>query len=50
MSEFMNIYFCRMLVAGDADPVVIVDCTSTVFLRVGDDINEVVGSVGGKVS
>ncbi len=46
----MNIYFCCMLIAGDADPVVIVDCTPAVFLRVGDDIDEIVGNVGSKVS
>ena len=45
----MYIYFCRMLVAGDAYPVMVVDGSSAVFLRVGDDVNEVVRNVSGEI-
>ena len=50
MSELVNVNFCGVQVAVDADPVVVVDSASAVFLGVGDDVNEVVRNVAGKVT
>lgn len=50
VSELVDVNFGGVQVAVDADPVVVVDSASAVFLGIGDDVNEVVRNVAGKVT
>ena len=47
MSELVNINLGRMEVTGNADAVMVINGSTTIFLRVGNNVDEVVGGVSG---